>query len=213
MKQILPDLWQTEAENPAPGLYTHAYLLTRESGNVLFYNTGHRQELARMAELGGVSYQYLSHQDELGDTLKLIRERFGAKLGGHRLEQAEFARFCAPDILFEKREVHLGNIEVIPTPGHTMGSTCFFVHSPHGRYLFTGDTLTLSKNGTWEAGYIPGYSEREALAESLRLLRELEPDVVVCSGFDGGSAYQAISSASWAGYVDRALENLVRKKI
>ena len=65
----------------------------------------------RMAALGGVAYQYLSHRDELGETLKLVRERFGAKLGGHAAELEDFARICVPDILFQKREMHLGNVD------------------------------------------------------------------------------------------------------
>lgn len=210
MKRILPDLWQTAVENPAPGLYTHAYLLTRETGNVLFYNTGHHQDIEDMADLGGVAYQFLSHQDELGESLNVIRQRFGAQLGGHIHEQSEFARIRVPDILFERREVQLHNIDVIPTPGHTPGSTCFYVHSAHGRYLFTGDTLTLTKEGNWAAGYIPGYSNREQLAESLKLLQELAPDAVICSGFDGGNAYQTIVPASWPSLVHRAFEKLVR---
>ncbi len=60
MKQIFPDLWQTEVESPFPGLTTHAYLLTRKQGNVLFYNTGHVHEIDAMAELGGVDWHFLS---------------------------------------------------------------------------------------------------------------------------------------------------------
>lgn len=30
MKQIQPDIWQTEVENPAKSLYAHAYLLLRD---------------------------------------------------------------------------------------------------------------------------------------------------------------------------------------
>ncbi|WP_275097199.1 hypothetical protein [Sedimenticola hydrogenitrophicus] len=56
MKEILPDVWETEVERPFPGLTTHAYLVIRDSGNVLFYNTGHTQELDRMEQLGGVTY-------------------------------------------------------------------------------------------------------------------------------------------------------------
>lgn len=107
MKQIQPDLWETEVEMPAPGLTTHAYLLLRGEGNVLFYNTGHHHEIDKMAELGGVTYQYLSHRDELGDSLNVIRSRFDAKLGGHVREQGDFARVCPADILFDGREVHL----------------------------------------------------------------------------------------------------------
>lgn len=207
MKQVLPDIWETEVENPAPGLTTHAYLLVRDDGNVLFYNTGHIHEIDRMADLGGVMYQYLSHRDELGESLKMIRERYGARLGGHAREYEDFARICEPDILFDQREMQLGNIEVIPTPGHTPGSTCFLVHSPFGkRYLFTGDTLYLSRDGAWKPGLLPG-SDREALAESLELLRGLEPDVVFSSAFAGDAGFQ-INPADWAGQVGRALDSM-----
>ncbi len=215
MKQVQPDIWETAVENPTPGLTTHAYLLTRSDGNVLFYNTGRRDEIDKMARLGGVAYQYLSHRDEVGDTLKWIRERFGTKLGGHVREQAEFARILVPDILFDQREIHLGNIEVIPTPGHSPGSTCFFVHSPHGKYyLFTGDTLYLGEGGIWKAGFIPGYTdpnERETLASSLKLLQELEPDIVFSSAFGGDTGFQEMSPGDWLDHVDRALEELLQQ--
>lgn len=213
MKQIQPDLWQTETENPLPGLTTHAYLLTRDDGNVLFYNTSHQHEIDNMAELGGVAYQFLSHQDELGETLKLIREQFGARLGGHVKELAKFTPICTPDILFDKREVQLGNIEVIPTPGHTPGSTCFLVESPQGkRYLFTGDTLYQGKDGTWQAGFISGYSDRDTLVESLKILRYFEPDVVLSSAFGGDPGFQEMLRTDWCGHVDRAREKLVDQK-
>lgn len=217
MKQIQPDLWETEAENPAPGLTTHAYLLVRDDGNVLFYNTGLRHEIDRIAELGGVARQYLSHRDELGDTIRLIRERFGARLGGHVREAVDFARVRAPDIVFDRREMHLGNVEVIPTPGHSPGSTCFLVHAPQGkRYLFTGDTLYLDRDGTWRAGFIPGYNspdDRETLAASLRLLRELEPHLVLSSAFGGAAGYQEMAPGDWAAHVDRAMEGLSGERI
>lgn len=166
-----------------------------------------------MAELGGVAYQYLSHQDELGESLTLIRERFGARLAGHVRGQAEFARVCSPDILFEDREVYRGNIEVIPTPGHTPGSTCFFVRSPSRKnYLFTGDTIYLSKAGTWKVGYIAGYSDKDALAGSLVLLRELELDVVLSSAFGGKPVFKSSSRASgpiaWTGRVRTCFSRL-----
>jgi glyoxylase-like metal-dependent hydrolase (beta-lactamase superfamily II) len=213
MQRVQEDIWETEMESPFPGLTVHAYLLTRDEGNVLFYNTGHQHEIDAMAELGGVAYQYLSHQDELGETLKTIHQRFGAKLGGHRAERDEFARYRTPDILFERREMHLGNIEVIPTPGHSPGSTCFVVHSPHGKcYLFTGDTLYRGEKGDWHAGFIPGHNDekdRQQLAESLRLLRELEPDVVFGSAFAGDMGFEETTPEDWKRHVDGALERLL----
>ena len=91
MQQIREDLWETATETPMPGLTTHAYLLTREAGNLLFYNTSLQQEIERMGELGGVAYQFLSHRDELGDSLMQIRQRFGTRLGGHRPESSNAA--------------------------------------------------------------------------------------------------------------------------
>jgi hydroxyacylglutathione hydrolase len=214
MRQIQPDLWETEVESPFPGLTTHAYLLTRDEGNVLFYNTGHRHEIEAMAELGGVAWQFLSHRDELGETLNLIAERFGARLGGHAAERAEFAHIREPDLLFERRETLLGNIEVIPTPGHSPGSTCFMVQSPQGgRYLFTGDTVYRSSDGGWRPGFIPGHSkpeDRPVLAASLRLLRELEPDLVLGSAFGGDAGFERMRPGDWRRRVDEARDRLLK---
>lgn len=209
MKQVATDLWETDMENPFPGLTTHAYLFTRGEGNILFYNTGHQHEIDRMAELGGVEYHFLSHLDELGDTIHTIHKRFGAKLGGHIREREAFAKIRDPDILFDGRDTLLGDVEVIPTPGHTPGSTCFQVLSSDGkRYLFTGDTLFLSKAGEWQAGFIRGVSDRDALIRSLELLQTLKPDLVISSAFGGASGFREITPGSWAGCVDNALERL-----
>lgn len=213
MKQIQPDLWETETENPAEGLYTHAYLLRRDDGNVLFYNTGRREEIERMEQLGGVAYQYLSHLDELGDSLNTIAERFGAELGGHIRELEEFSKFRRPTILFERRETHLGNIEIIPTPGHTPGSTVFYVHSPHGkRYLFTGDTLWFSGNRVLEAAFFPDSSDLGDYVKSLETLRELAPDMAISSATGGHGGYRDIAPGEWPGHVDRALERLLSNR-
>lgn len=211
MKQIQPDLWESNIERPAPGLTTHAYLLTRHNGNILFYNTSIRRDIEQMASIGGVAFQYLSHQDEVGKSLLIFKEKFNAKLGGHSAEYKEFSEVRPPDIVFQRRETHLGNVEVIPTPGHTPGSTCFLVHSPTGkRYLFTGDTLYLAGGDTWRAGYINGISDREALVESLLLLRGIEPDVVISSAFSGPAGFQEMTSPSeWPRQVDEAVGRLL----
>lgn len=212
MRQITTDLWETDVESPFPGLTTHAYLFIHEDGNVLFYNTSHAHELDHMQALGGVDRQYLSHQDELGDSLLRIHQRFGARLGGHIAERAEFSRFREPDILFQTREVHPGGIEVIPTPGHSPGSTCFLVSTRDGgHYLFTGDTLYRGEGGAWKPGFIPGHSRPEdsvQIAASLRLLRGLAPDLVVSSAFAGESGVEAVDEKRWHALIDTALEAL-----
>lgn len=213
MKQVQADLWETESYSPFPGLKTHAYLLIRDDGNVLFYNTGHSHEIARMAELGGVARQYLSHEDELGETLNEIADVHGATLYGHRAEAKAYAKVRPADRHITGRETHPGDIEVIPTPGHSAGSTCFQVRSSTGKtYLFTGDTLFLDQHNRWAAGFIPGVhteADRPALADSLRLLRELRPDVVFGSAYTGDSGFEAVTPESWREKVDRALADLL----
>lgn len=206
MKQVLADVWETHVESPFPGLTTHAYLLTRDMGNVLFYNTSQRTDIESMRSLGGVRYQFLSHRDELGDSITQIRKQFDAKLGGHINEQAEFVEICSPDIQFSQRQWILENIELIPTPGHTPGSCCFLVKSGHDRtYLFTGDTLYLTNDG-WQPGLL-SFSDRDALIESLRLLQTLTPDVAFSSAFSGSSGYQKVTGC-WFDKVQLALDKL-----
>jgi hydroxyacylglutathione hydrolase len=45
MKEIFAGVWQTTLENPFQGLNTHAYLIQRDEGNVLLYNTSNEDDL------------------------------------------------------------------------------------------------------------------------------------------------------------------------
>ncbi|RFA26600.1 MBL fold metallo-hydrolase [Alkalilimnicola ehrlichii] len=209
MQQLLPDLWETEVERPAPGLTTHAYLLLRPHGNILFYNTSRASSWPVIEELGGIAWQLLSHQDEVGGSLRSIRERFGAKLGIHEDEREVAAEFCEPDLLFREPGPLFDGVEVIPTPGHTPGSTCFLVTGQDGlRYLFTGDTLYRAKRGVWRAGMIDGYSNRSQLRSSLRLLQTLSPDVAISSAFTGNAGHQRLDGNEWQQLVGEALAAL-----
>lgn len=206
MKQIYPDLWQTETEHPfrdSPHVATHAYLLLREGGNLLIYSSGQRNDYARIEALGGITHQYLSHVDEAGPPLARIKARFGSKLCCHALEAEDIGRHCPVDLTFSRRETQLGNLEVIPTPGHTPGSTCFFYRSPHGRrYLFTGDTL-FPVGESWDT-YLSVGGSKEKLRRSLAWLRELEPDVVFSSVSIGQPAFREMAAGTWREIVDQA---------
>lgn len=209
MKQIYADLWQTTPEHPFPGLTTHAYLLLRKEGNVLFYGSGRPDDHQSIQDLGGITRQYLSHRDEAGSPLVHIRQLFGSMLCCHRLEKAAINRFCPVDLTFQKREIHLGDIEVIPTPGHTDGSTCFLFSSPVGkRYLFTGDTIFPSDD-SWGTYVMPkaGGSESD-LVNSLNLLRDLEPDVVIPSASVGRFSVTEMPPGGWRVVVDQTVRSL-----
>ncbi len=206
MRQLQPDLWETEVESPFPGLTTHAYLYQREQGNVLFYNTSNQVELAQFSRLGGLTYQFLSHRDEVGASLVVIRERFEAKLGIHFKDQDALLDLIQPDLVFTDRQFLLDDVEVIPTPGHTAGSVCFLVHSISGkRYLFTGDTLYLSDRG-WQPGML-SFSNQSELTDSLCLLETLQPDLALSSAFSGQHGVEVVSEG-WAERVQQALVTL-----
>jgi len=207
MRRVLADLWETRTDSPFPGLTTHAYLWTGR--NALFYSMASDADFDAVAQLGGVKDHYLSHRDEAGPMLKRIADRFGSRLHASSLELADVGKHAPVDIPFSDRHVDDNGVEVIPTPGHTPGSTCYLINGAEGKYLFTGDTLYVSEHGAWTAGFLPGMSDADALASTLRLVATLEPDVVVSSAFQGDSAVHRVDRSRWSELVEQALADLV----
>jgi hypothetical protein len=202
MRQLYDDLWETTAEHPfGDSTSTHAYLLTRADGNVLLYGTsGYPEDMDKIERLGGITRQYLSHRDEAGPGLLVIKKRFGCKLCCHRLDAPAADAVCPVDVQFDARETHLGSLEIIPTPGHTPGSTCFLASSPSGRrYLFTGDSI-FPDGPAW--GTYVSRDQRKRLRESLLLLRDLEPDFVMPSACSSDICVRAMSIGQWAAIID-----------
>lgn len=210
MDQVLTDLWQTRTDSPFPGLTTHAFLWT--GLNALFYSIATDADFAEIEKLGGISDQYVSHRDEAGPMLAKIADRFNSSLHAPVAELLEIGQHAHVDVPLGSRHVDVNGIEVIPTPGHSPGSTCYLVNGAEGSYLFTGDTVVFGDSGAWWAGYIPGISDADALATSLRLLRTMAPDVVISSAFQGDSAVNRIGSGRWADHVDEALDGLSAAK-
>lgn len=211
MRQMRPDLWETKTDTPFPGLTTHAYLWTPPTGdNVLFYNTVDAAEFDELDGLGGIAHQYLSHQDEVGPSLVAIGDRFGTTLHAPAAEAQVVAEHVRPHVTFEHRHVDDNGVEIVPTPGHSPGSTCFQVVGDGGlTYLFTGDTILLGADGTWFAGNIPGVSDPAALASTLELLADLEPDLVASSAFTGPEGVHLLGDRPWRECVDEALAALL----
>ena len=206
MRKVLSDLWQTRTDSPFPGLTTHAFLWTGR--NALFYSTATDADFSELEDLGGVSDQYLSHRDEAGPMLTKIADHFDSTLHAPAAELLEIGQHAHVDVPLGSRHVDVNGIEIIPTPGHSPGSTCYLVNGAEGAYLFTGDTLVYGDAGNWWAGYIPGIADADALADSLRLLRTLNPDVVISSAFQGDSAVHHIQPGRWTDHIDEALKGL-----
>ena len=208
MKQLQEDLWQSTIHSMGT-LNTHAYFLLRPEGNVLFYNTGNDDDLEKIAELGGIRFQLLSHRDESGPSLNRIKDRFGSKLCCSALEAPIVGKDVQVDVTFQAEDHHLGDVDIIHTPGHTVGSICFFYKSPYGKsYLFTGDTIFQS-GGKWATLVFPKAGGSKALlAESLLRLRELKPDIVMCSAFVGDVSIVEVIGDEWAQAVDDNVSRL-----
>lgn len=211
MRQIRSDLWETRQDSPFPGLRTHAYLWTGgRCGNVLFYSTQSDADFAELRRLGGVAHQYLSHRDEAGPMLGRIGAQFGAKLHAPVAELDDIAKHTHVDVPVSSRQVDANGIEVIPTPGHSPGSTCYLVPGANGQeYLFTGDTIYLGEDGRWAAGHLPGISDAAQLQHSLQVLGTLHPDLVISSAFASGSAVQ-VPGPRWAQCTAQARDRLAQ---
>jgi len=209
MKEIYPDLWQTKLEIPFGAVHAHAYFLQCPEGNVLIYNTGHEEEIAHIAELGGIQYQYLSHRHEAGASLQTIKRQFASTLCCDEKERAAISKSCEVDLTFSEDMRHFAGIDIISTPGHTDGSTSFLYESPSGqKFLFTGDTF-LQSNGQWHTIVSSGEGgHSEPLIESLQTYRKLDPDVVLWSASRGPKSFIEITEVQWQADIDNAIAKL-----
>jgi glyoxylase-like metal-dependent hydrolase (beta-lactamase superfamily II) len=204
--QVRDDLFQTRTDSPFPGLTTHAYLWRRPAGNVLFYSPAGDSDFDAIDSLGGVSAQYLSHLDEAGPNLVRIAERFGRRLHAPAAELGAISQHGRVDMPLDAvRHVDGNDVEVLPTPGHSPGSTCYLVVGVGGeRYLFTGDTIFPTDEGTWSTFVVPGRGDAAAMRDSIKLLSTVEPDLVISSAFGGETAIESVDADQWSEIVDQA---------
>ena len=213
LTQIRDDLYQTRTDSPLPGLTTHAYLWRRPSGNVLFYSPATEADFDVIGELGGVGDQYLSHLDEAGPNLARIAKHFGSRLHAPAVELETIEQHAHVDAPVDgRRHVDANNVEVIPTPGHSAGSSCYLVTGADGtKYLFTGDTMFPAGDGTWSTFLVPGRSDAGQLTASLELLRSERPDIVISSAFGGDTAIETVDARRWAEMLDEALASVAKQ--
>jgi hydroxyacylglutathione hydrolase len=210
MTRIRDDLWQTRTESPFPGLTTHAYVWRGPSGNILFYSPASDADFEAIEQLGGVSAQYLSHLDEAGPMLAQVADRFGSRLHAPAAELDAIGRHAQVDAPVEaRRHVDANGVDVIPTPGHSDGSTCYLVTGVGGeKYLFTGDTMFPAGDGTWSTFLVPGRGSAAELRSSLEVLRTVQPDIVISSAFAGDTAIETVGDGRWHECVAEALASV-----
>jgi glyoxylase-like metal-dependent hydrolase (beta-lactamase superfamily II) len=170
----------------APLLDIRAFVLRRSRGNVLVYSTtGLESDAAAIADLGGISRHYLNHRHEA----MFASEWVEAPLFVHEDERRSVAKAYDVRATFSRRHLLDDDFEVIPTPGHTPGATAYLWDSGEHRILFTGDTIYLN-GGEWVAAVLES-SDRGSYVASLKLIRELDFDVLVPWAATGGQPYHA----------------------
>jgi Family of unknown function (DUF5519)/Metallo-beta-lactamase superfamily len=182
----------------APSLEIRAFLLEREQGDVLIYSTG---------SLDGVSAErwYLNH----GHEAMFAADGISAPLFVHESDRDSVEPRHHVRGAFSRRHMIDDDFEVIPTPGHTPGATAYLWDSGEHRFLFTGDTIYLD-DGEWAAAVLDS-SDPEAYVESLKLIRELDFDVLVPWAATAGQDWYSLTTpAETRRRIDAMVERIAR---
>jgi glyoxylase-like metal-dependent hydrolase (beta-lactamase superfamily II) len=194
MEQVIPNLYATPAEPLpfGPSETMRAFLLRRDQGNLLVYSAPTAPAEAGAIEAhGGVARQYLNHWHEAAfGGLEAVAAALGAPVSAHEAEREHVAKVSAVET-FSGRTALADDFELIPIPGHTPGATAYLWDSGEHRVLFTGDSIYL-RDGEWVAAVLDS-SDRAAYVESLKLMRELDFDVLVPWNASIDRPYHAIT--------------------
>jgi glyoxylase-like metal-dependent hydrolase (beta-lactamase superfamily II) len=149
LERLIEGLWATPG-SPLPfdsSVSVRAFLLEREEGNVIVYNSpGLGIAATEIRDRGGASKLLINHEHE---------GMFGpppidAPVFVHERDRAGFGTAIHIAGTFSTREMIGADLEVIPTPGHTRGGTTYLWDSGAHRFLFTGDSVWLD-HGKWSA--------------------------------------------------------------
>ncbi|MFO7734649.1 MAG: MBL fold metallo-hydrolase [bacterium] len=176
---------------------TNCYVVTSENRAIIIDPGSEDEDIYEFLENKTLDYVFLthSHYDHI-DGVNSVLERFPeAELATHSLEKESLVSpeknlsvfmgaSCSVkrevDILLEDRSVLNWNnteIEIIHTPGHTIGGVCFYLHEQ--KILFSGDTLF--RNGVGRSD-LPG-GNHSVLMKSIReKLMNLPDDTDVYPG-------------------------------
>lgn len=145
-----------------------SYLIQRPGGNILVDSPRFAKPIVdRLEALGGVALLFLTHSDDVADHEKFHRH-FGCERILHEADSGLGTRGIER-LLTGQGAVRLDpDLLLIPTPGHTPGSTCLLFQD---RYLFTGDHLSYSpaKKGLRASRRTCWYSWKEQIRSMERL--------------------------------------------
>ncbi|PHV69068.1 MBL fold metallo-hydrolase [Williamsia muralis] len=158
-----------------------SYVLERPQGNVIVYNSpGVSSSANAIRALGAPTRLLINH----GHEAMYGQPELDVPIWGHEKDHLELARSLKVTGNFRERTMIDHDLEVIPTPGHTAGTTSFLWNNGTHRFLFTGDFIWI-EDGQWKAVVLDPALRGDYLA-SLTLARDLDFDVLVPWGTTEG---------------------------
>jgi len=162
-----------------------SFVLQRPRGNVIIYNSpGVTDAAAAIQDLGGASRLLINHSHEA----MYGQPELDVPIWVHERDRAEVARTLPVAGAFDQRQTIDDDLEIIPTPGHTPGTTSYLWNNGDHRFLFTGDFIWIEE-GEWKAVVLSPELRRDYV-RSLRTVRDLDFDVLVPWGTtDDGPSY------------------------
>lgn len=176
-------------------LQENCFILFDENKDAFVVDPGGSSEnIIETIEKNSLNIKYIllthGHFDHVGAVAALVKKYkapvYLSKEDRAFLESPKEVRTSAFGMQIEAAEVDVfvkegdeipfseGNIKVIETPGHTLGSVCYLFEN----YLFAGDTLF---NGSIGRTDFPE-SDHSLMVESLKKLKKLDDEIYVLSG-------------------------------
>ena len=151
-----------------------SFVLERSEGNIVIFHSGRIDEAADdIRALGGADRVLMNHEHEsLGGQM-----HFDAPYYIHQDDKEAVTDTLQIAGTFKDREQLYDDLEVIPAPGHTPGTTLYLWDNGEHRYLFTGDFLCY-EGDEWRTVVLPS-SDREQSIKSLEMIRDLDFDALV----------------------------------
>jgi len=211
MIEIYPYLYRTESTPlfPFSSFKTNAYLLIRPEGNLLVYGPGKNieQYYDFIESKGGIDKVLISHRDEATKYSTKVADRFNAQVYCPKVEKEEISKKCHVDNTFSGDQRVDDTFEIIFTPGHSPGSSCFLWKAPDGkRLIFTGDNLVLREEG-WGV-YIMNKNNLSVTIKSMQKLKDLEVNVIVPGGYSSEISYEEVTKERWEQSIGDVIERL-----
>ncbi len=118
-----------------------SYFIQRPEGNVLIDSPRFSMPLVkRFEELGGISYIFLTHRDDVADHQK-YHEHFNAKRIIHAKELTKHIPEAEILISHDHNNQIAEDLILIPVPGHSPGHLVLLYRN---KFLFTGDHIAYS---------------------------------------------------------------------